>query len=164
LPNAPPLPMHRPARPQQRSRQSLFGRLLCPSAALALAACATSSVTLTGMARPPVSPEQVRIYTSRPANFEEVALLRVSRRGVGASGEQALEKVIDTMKADAAKLGANGLWLEDFSDSPSLALGTGIGSDTYAHNGSIGLGVGGDIAIVKRSGKGRAIYIAPPRL
>jgi hypothetical protein len=131
------------------------------SAMLALTACATSSVTLTGMSRPSISPEEVRVYTSAPTSFEEVALLRASRKSVGAGGEKAIEKVIDEMRAQAAKLGANGLLLEDFSDAQSLILDTGVGSDTYTHNGSISLGVGGAIGIIKKTGQGRAIFIAP---
>jgi hypothetical protein len=134
-------------------------RLLWAGSALVLTACASSSVTLTGTARPPISPDEVRVYTARPSSFEEVALLRASRKSVGANGEKAIEKVIDEMKSAAAKLGANGLLLEDFSDSQSLTVGTGVGSDTYTHNGSISLGVGGDIGIIKRTGTGRAIFI-----
>jgi hypothetical protein len=130
-------------------------------AMLALTACATSSVTVTGITRAPVGPERVRVYTSAPSNFEEVALLRASRKSIGAGGEQAIEKVIDEMKLQAAKLGANGLLLEDFSDAQSLSLGTGVGTDSYTHNGSISLGVGGAIGIIKKTGIGRAIFIAP---
>lgn len=129
---------------------------------LLAAACATSSVDVTGVARPPISADQVRVFTSAPGNFEEVAVLRASRKSVStAGGEKAIEKVIEEMKLQAAKLGANGLLLEDFSDAQSLSLGTGVGSDTYTHNGSISVGVGGAIGIIKKTAKGRAIFIAP---
>lgn len=128
---------------------------------LAMASCASSSVTVTGTARAPIRLDEVRVYTMAPSSFEEVAQLRASRRDLGAGGERAIEKVIDQMKLAAAKLGANGLLLENFSDSQSLSLGTGVGSDTYTHNGSISLGVGGDIGIIKKTAQGRAIYIDP---
>jgi hypothetical protein len=129
---------------------------------IALTACASSSQTITGVVRAPVSPDEVRIYTSAPPKFEEIAVLKASRKSVSsAGGERAIDKVIDEMKVQAALLGANGLLLEDFSDAQSLSLGTGVGSDSYTHNGSISLGVGGAIGIVKKTGKGRAIYIAP---
>jgi hypothetical protein len=131
------------------------------SVVLALAACASTSVTLTGLTRPSISPEAVRVYTSAPTSFEEVAVLRASRKSVGTGGERAIEKVIDEMRAEAAKLGANGLLLEDFSDAQSLTLGTGVGSESYTHNGSISLGIGGAIGIIKKTGQGRAIFIAP---
>jgi hypothetical protein len=128
----------------------------------ALAGCAASSVVITGPVRGAISPDAVRIYTSAPEKFEEVAVLNASRKAVSsAGGERAIDKVIDEMRIQAAKLGANGLLLEDFSDAQSLTLGTGVGSDTYTHNGSISLGVGTDIGIVKKTGRGRAIFIAP---
>jgi uncharacterized protein YbjQ (UPF0145 family) len=126
-----------------------------------LAACASSSVSLTGTVRPPINSNDVRVYTMAPATFEEVALLRGSRKSLGTAGEHAIDRVIEEMKIEAAKLGANGVLLEDFSDAHSLTLGTGVGSDVYTHNGSISLGVGGAFGIVKKSGKGRAIFIAP---
>jgi hypothetical protein len=128
-----------------------------------LGGCAASSVVITGPVRSAISPDAVRIYTSAPEKFEEVAMLNASRKAVSsAGGERAIDKVIDEMRLQAAKLGANGLLLEDFSDSQSLTLGTGVGSDTYTRNGSISLGVGTDIGIVKKMGRGRAIFIAPP--
>jgi hypothetical protein len=130
--------------------------------AATLAGCASSSVVVTGPVRSAISPDAVRIYTSAPERFEEVAVLNASRKAVSsAGGERAINKVIDEMRLQAAKLGANGLLLEDFSDAQSLTVGTGVGSDTYTHNGSISLGVGADIGIIKKTGRGRAIFIAP---
>jgi hypothetical protein len=127
-----------------------------------LAGCTASSVVITGPVRSAIAPEAVRIYTYAPEKFEEVAVLNSSRKAVSsAGGERAIDKVIDDMRLQAAKLGANGLLLEDFSDAPSLTLGTGIGSDTYTHNASLSLGVGADIGIVNKTGRGRAIFIAP---
>jgi hypothetical protein len=129
---------------------------------LGLGACASSSQTITGIPRPPITPEEVTIYTAAPAKFEEIAQLKASRKSVStAGGERAIDKVIEEMKGQAAKLGANGLLLEDFSDAQSLTLGTGVGSDSYTHNGSISVGVGGAIGIIKKTGKARAILVVP---
>lgn len=135
-------------------------RLVLVPMLITLACCASSSVTVTGITRAPISPDHVRVYTMAPASFQEVAQLRATGNSVG-GGERAAEKVIDEMKLAAAKLGANGLLLEDLSDGSTLGVGTGIGSDTYTHNGSISVGIGADIGISKRFGKGRAIFIAP---
>jgi hypothetical protein len=126
----------------------------------ALASCASTSVRVTGIARAPISADGVRVYTLAPPAFNEVAQLRISRNSLR-GGEQAIQSIIEQMKAEAAKLGANGLLLEDFADGRSLSLGTGVGSDTYTHNGSISVGVGGQMGIVKKVGVGRAIFIAP---
>jgi len=128
---------------------------------LTMAGCASSSQTLTGLPRAPLSPGDVRVYTQAPQNFEEIAVLSASRKSVSsAGGERAIEKMIETMRSQAAQLGANGLLLEDFSDSDPVAVGTGIGSQTYTHNASIDVGVGGSLGVVKKAAKGRAIFVA----
>ncbi len=77
-----------------------------------------------------------------------------------AGGLRAVEKMIETMKSQAAAVGANGLLLDDLSDSNAVALGTGIGSQTYTHNASIDVGVGGSLGVVKKTVKARAIFVA----
>src|SRR5271169_6265005 len=127
-----------------------------------LAGCATSSQIITGTPRAPIAANDVRVYTHAPPSFEEIASLNASRRSVSsAGGERAIQRMIESMKNQAALLGANGLLLEEFSDAQDLSLGTGLGSDTYTHNGSISLGVGGSIGIIKKKAKGRAIFVPP---
>lgn len=134
--------------------------ILGGAAAFLLAGCTTSTQRVTGRVRTSVSPQEVRVYTQSPASFEEVAVLSASRRALLGGGERAIAKVIGTMKLQAAKLGANGLLLEDFSDSQTLTVGTGLGSQTYTHNASISLGVGGYVGLVSKTGKARAIYVS----
>lgn len=131
------------------------------SLSLSAAACATSSETVTGTPRGAISANEVRVYTQAPARFEEIAVLNASRRSVSAAGgERAIQKMIESLKDQAALLGANGLLLEDFSDAPGLLLGAGVGSDTYTHNGSISLGLGGSWGLVKKTAQGRAIFVS----
>jgi len=126
-----------------------------------LEGCATSSQILTGSPRAPLPPSDVRVYTQAPQSFEEIAVLGGSRKSVStAGGERAIEKMIETMKSQAAELGANGLLLEELSDSNAVALGTGVGSQTYTHNASINVGVGGSLGVVKKTAKARAIFVA----
>src|SRR5476651_2225203 len=127
---------------------------------LPLADCASSSQLLTGSPRAPLPSSAVEVYTQAPQNFEEIAVLRASRQSVStAGGERAIEKMIETMRSQAAQLGANGLLLEDLSDANGLALGSGVGSQTYTHNGSINVGVGGSLGLVKKTANGRAIFV-----
>jgi hypothetical protein len=126
-----------------------------------LAGCATSSRTLTGTPRPALSPIEVKVYTQAPQSFEEIAVLGASRRSVtSAGGERAIEKMINAMKSEAAALGANGVLLENLSDSDPLAIGTGVGTQTYTHNASIDVGVGGFLGVVKKTVQARAIFVA----
>jgi hypothetical protein len=143
---------------------SIYGlRLIfAASMAAALAACATSSEVLTGVPRSPILPAAVEVYTQAPQSFEEIAVLGASRKSVSsAGGERAIAKMIEAMRTQAAQLGANGLLLEDFSDSDSgpMAIGTGVGSQTYTHNASIDVGVGGSLGVIKKIARARAIFV-----
>ncbi|HTB89803.1 MAG TPA: hypothetical protein VK743_17690 [Steroidobacteraceae bacterium] len=125
-----------------------------------LSACATSSEVLTGTPRLPIEPSAVRVYTQAPQHFEEIAVLGASRKSISsAGGERAIAKMIEAMRTQAAQLGANGLLLEDFSDSDPVAIGTGVGSQTYTHNGSIDVGLGGSLGVIKKLAKARAIFV-----
>jgi hypothetical protein len=138
--------------------RAMFAIPLC----LAIAACASSSQLLTGVPRSPITPTQVKVYTMAPPKFEEIALLGASRQSVStAGGERAIARMIESMRGQAAQLGANGLLLEDFSDSDPVSMGTGVGSQTYTHNASISVGVGGSLGVVKKAARARAIFVAP---
>jgi hypothetical protein len=138
--------------------------MICHIAAIAAIAatpaCSTSSQTLTGTPRPAVAPSEVTVYTHAPPDFQEIALLSASRKSVStAGGERAIEKIIDDLKMQAAALGANGLLLEDISDKRGLSVGTGVGTDTFTHNGSISLGVGTSLGLFNKFVESRAIWI-----
>jgi hypothetical protein len=92
----------------------------------ALSGCATSYV-MVGQARPPISPDQGQIYLHPPANkYVEIALLDTSSRGSFAITAQGKTNVvIDRLKAEAAKLGANGILLEGVGDQAGGSVGTG---------------------------------------
>jgi hypothetical protein len=77
-----------------------------------LAGCATDSVVVTGTARAPISPADVRMFSHPPAAFEEVAILNTSKNSAFTTGGQkTVDKVIAGLKEQAAKLGANGVIL-----------------------------------------------------
>jgi len=134
--------------------------LMLAIALTTVSGCATSSQMLTGSPRAPLLPSDVRVYTQAPQSFEEIAVLGASRKSVSsAGGERAIEKMIETMRSQAAQLGANGLLLEDFSDSDPIAVGSGVGSQTYTHNASIDVGIGGSLGVVKKAAKARAIFV-----
>jgi hypothetical protein len=136
------------------------GLMFAIALVVTMTGCATSSEMLTGSPRAPLSPGDVRVYTQAPQSFQEIAILGASRKSVSsAGGERAIEKMIETMRSQAAQLGANGLLLEDFSDSEPVAVGTGIGSQTYTHNASIDVGVGGSLGVIKKAAKARAIFV-----
>jgi hypothetical protein len=131
-------------------------------AALGLGACASDSIVVTGTARPPISPSDVRIYSHPPATFEEIAILNASKNSAFTTGGQkTVDKVVAGLKEQAAKLGANGVILEGFEDRQTGALGSGVGSDSYSRNSSVGVGVGGSLGLYKKTGHGVAIFVPP---
>ena len=144
-------------------RLSRIANCFALAATAAVTACAPSSHVLVGKARPPISPEQVKIYTHVPdTSFEEIAVLDASSKSAfGTGGQKTVDKVIERLKVEAAKLGANGVILEGFSDSETGSIGTGVGSDSYGNHSAVGVGVGGSLGIYKKTGHGDAIYVPP---
>jgi hypothetical protein len=130
-----------------------------------LSACAPSSHVLVGQARPPIAPDRVKIYSHPPPNYQEIAVLDASSKSAfGTGGQKSVDKVIERLKIEAAKLGANGVILEGFQDSETGSIGTGVGSDSYSGHSAVGVGVGGSLGIYKKTGHGDAIYVpeSPP--
>ena len=130
--------------------------------AIGLAACAPSSHILVGRARPPISPAEVKIYLQPPPSFEQIAILNASANSMfGTGGQGSVDKVIQRLKEQAAKLGANGILLEGMSDRETGSLGGGSGSTSYSSNSAVGVGLGASLGIFKKTGEGRAIYVPP---
>ncbi|HWW20426.1 MAG TPA: hypothetical protein VNZ06_06445 [Steroidobacteraceae bacterium] len=127
------------------------------TAVVALAACASSHV-LVGAPRPPISPDQVTIYTNPPAQYEQIAILNTSSRGSFALTAQGkTDKVIQRLKDEAAKLGANGVLLQGIGDRQSGSIGSGFGGGS----GNVGVGFGTSVGTYQKTGNGVAIYVGP---
>jgi hypothetical protein len=135
---------------------------VCGAIALCVAACATDSVVVTGKVRPAISPAEVKLYWQPPATFEEIAVLNASKSSAFTTGGQkTVDKVIAGLKEQAAKVGANGLILEGFSDRQTGSVGSGVGSSSVSSNSAVGVGVGGSLGIYKKTGHGVAIFVPP---
>ena len=128
-------------------------------AALALAACGPSHV-LVGTPRAPTTPDQVKIYTHPPAEFEQIALLDASSQGSWTWSNQAqTEKAIERLKQEAAKLGANGILLQGVEKIQTGSVGGGVGSSSYSPSSASGGTVGGGFGLTNQEAKGVAIYV-----
>ncbi|MBS0367394.1 MAG: hypothetical protein JSR67_16390 [Proteobacteria bacterium] len=135
-------------------------RLLPAACLLALAACASTSHVLVGQARAPISPDQVKVYLSPPAKYEQIATLDASSSGSFTFGAQAMTDVVmQRLKAEAAKLGANGILFQGMGDRPSGSVGTGLGSSSYGRSSALGVGLGTSVALNNKVGHGMAIYV-----
>jgi hypothetical protein len=134
--------------------------VLAFSVLLIVAACGSSAQLLVGTPRVQIRPEQVKIYSIAPPQFEEVAILNVSSESVlRPGGQPAIDRLIERLRVQAAKLGANGIIMGDFSDEQVSSFGTGVGSESYTHNSSISLSAGTSLGIFKKIGRARAIFV-----
>jgi hypothetical protein len=117
---------------------------------------------LIGTARPPISPESVKIYLQPPPKFEQVATIDATSQGSFAiTSQQNMDKAVERMKEEAAKLGANGVLLQGVQDTQSGSIGTGVGSSSVSGNGATGVGVGGSFGIYNKAAHGLAIFVPP---
>ena len=142
----------------------LVSRVLCPGSAAVLAVlllgCSTSSHVMIGNARPPISPESVRIYVQPPEKYEEIAALDATSQGsLAITSQQNMDKAMARLKEEAAKLGANGVLLQGVQDQQSGSIGTGVGSSSYGPGSSTGVGVGGSFGIYNKAAHGIAIFV-----
>ena len=129
----------------------------------ALAGCASSQVAVVGRARPAISPDQVQIYLQPPASkYDEIANLSASSRGsLSITTAGRMDKVIQRLKNEAAKLGANGILLHGVGDQAGGSVGAGISTETNSGHSPYGLGFGASAFFLRMSGDGVAIYVEP---
>ena len=137
--------------------------LLCAGALLGgalLSACATSYV-LVGSQHAPVSPERVRVLLQPPPNYETIAILQTSDMAGKPcfTAQCKTNKVMDRLKDQAAKLGANAILLQGLGSQYAGSVGTGFGSANYGHGYAYGSSMGVSTAIMSENGRALAIYI-----
>ena len=137
--------------------------LICTVVIAALSGCASSQVAVVGRVRPAISPEQVQIYLEPPASkYDEIANLSASSRwSYSMTAEGKADKVIERLKKDAAKLGANGILLHGVGDQAGGSVGAGISTETNSPHSPYGLGFGASAFFFQKSGDGVAIYVEP---
>ena len=127
------------------------------------AACSTSSHVLIGTARPPVSPESVRVYYKPPPKYEEIATVNATSQGsLALTSQQNMDKAMQRLRQEAARLGANGILLQTVHDTQSGSIGAGGGGASYGPSSATSVGVGGSFALTSKVVQGLAIYVPPP--
>jgi opacity protein-like surface antigen len=125
--------------------------LLSALCAAVLAGCASSAVVV-GQVRPAISPTQVKLYLNPPKKFEQVALLESSSKSSWAVSDQGkTDVVIQRLKEEAAKIGANGILLSGLGSQSAGSVGTA----SFNSNTALGVSAG----IFHKSGNGIAIYV-----
>lgn len=75
-----------------------------------LAGCSTGSTIVTGTKRAAIAPEAVTVYSAKPENCEEVAM--ISARANGRS-QRSTNKAVKRLRERAADVGANGVLIQE---------------------------------------------------
>jgi hypothetical protein len=128
--------------------KTLFAVAVC---AAFLAGCASSAVVV-GQVRPAISPAQVKLYLNPPKKFEQVALLESSSKASWAVSDQGkTDVVIQRLKEEAAKIGANGILLSGLGSQSAGSVGTA----SLSGNTAFGVSAG----VFHKAGSGLAIYV-----
>lgn len=87
--------------------------------------CTSSSHVIIGEARAPIRAEEVKVFTTPPAQYERVALVSTSNKQTLPYSDQVMTpKAVTRLKQEAAELGANGVLIREARDIGSAGVGT----------------------------------------
>lgn len=132
-----------PQMGSERKRDAMKNAIAAALVSALLVGCAAESHVIVGTVRPPISPDQVKIYLQPPRVFEKIAIIDASSQSSMAfTQQQKMDKAIARLKDEAAKLGANGILLQGTGSQAVGSVGTGFGSATATGSSEYGTGVG----------------------
>ena len=89
---------------------------------LTLAGCATGSAIVVGQVREPIDPNNVKLYLEAPENYETIGIVKASS-DAGWTEQDSVNYAVEELKNQAAKLGANGVFLETTGEQTSTVIG-----------------------------------------
>jgi hypothetical protein len=122
---------------------------------LGVAACSGPSHVMLGNSRPPTDPANVKVYAQPPARYEEIAIVEAAGSAFTVGAQRRTDALIERLKEEAAKVGANGLLLREMGQEAPGSLGVGTG--TTVGVGGIGIGVSAPLS--RKRGSATAIYV-----
>jgi hypothetical protein len=111
-----------------------------------LVGCATGSVIITGNVRPAIDPMEVKIYLELPSQYEIIGIVEASS-DVEISSQAAQDRVVNELKNQAAKIGANGVVLTNTGTQSGGMSGFYSGGVFYASSSET------------KTAHGQAIYV-----
>ena len=89
---------------------------------LILTGCASGSSIVVGAVRDPIDPNQVKLYLEAPANYEVIGIVKASS-DAGWTEQDPVNYAVEELKNQAAKLGANGVFIETTGEQTSTIIG-----------------------------------------
>ncbi|MBR7888637.1 hypothetical protein J9B83_06740 [Marinomonas sp. A79] len=136
---------------------TMFQSVCIGALSMCLLACSSGTYVVTGQVLPEIDADQVRIFNEPPA-FEYVVVGTVSASSDnGFTEETRREKALREMKEQAAKIGANGMIVDDVTQLSFRRLGTGVGVSVGSNSG-VGAGIGSSFSFPTAQAKGTAIH------
>jgi hypothetical protein len=121
----------------------------------------TSNV-MVGEKRPPLNITEVKLYTTPPAKYVEIAILSVDAGHDFKPDQTVMDEAVERVKQEAAALGANGVIITSLGEKGS-GSSVGVGTGTSMING----GVVTSNALMVMTGQrfknisGMAIFVTP---
>ena len=98
---------------------------------ITLFGCATGSSIVTGNVRPAINPSEVKLYLEPPTKYETIGIVEASSE-VEFSSQAAQDRAIHELKAQAAKIGANGVLISNTGNKSGDLVGFYSGGFFYA--------------------------------
>ena len=119
---------------------------------------------MVGEPRPAISVDEVRVYMTAPRRFQRIAIINSSSGGSWAFTERGqIDDAVAKIKEEAAKLGANGVFLEAVGTRSSGNLGINIGGFGFGggHHSAYAVGGSGGFygPILHKTVQATAIYV-----
>lgn len=103
-------------------QKQLIKTILACSLLLVLAGCATGSAIVVGQVRDPIDPKSVKLYMEAPENYEVIGIVKASSDS-GWTEQGSVNYAVEELKKQAAKIGANGVFLETTGEQTSTIIG-----------------------------------------
>lgn len=131
---------------------------LCAAVAL-LAGCAITHQTsmLVGTPRAATRPDQVRLYTTPPRRYEEIAIVQADAAHDFMEKQALLDTALMNAKREAARVGANGILLDGAGDFETGSSGVMIMQ--APRRGGMAFGTASSVTRTGKQIAGKAIYV-----
>jgi len=113
---------------------------------LLLVGCATGSSIVVGQVRDPIDHNKVKLYLEAPENYEIIGIVKASS-DAGWTEQDSVNYAVEELKNQAAKLGANGVFIETTGEQTSTIIGGQGTGYLYA------------IPVSEQTVSGEAIYV-----
>ena len=113
---------------------------------LFLLSCSTGTAIVTGTKRAPLVASEVKLYLEAPSKYEVIGIVKASS-DAGWTEQGSVDYAIKEIKAQAAKLGANGVLLQSTGEKNSTIIS------------SNGYGSFFSIPVTEQTVSGKAIYV-----